>query len=151
MRKLSAILLLVLLSFNSAAERGNDSSLNSQKLRLALSVQNLDADKKIWPGETLSFGTNFQVTIENNEIDCHGSWQITAVGDANTGAPPSVTVATGGLALGPSAGTSSILLPILYAGVTPDGTNNWKISTFCNGAEKKQVAFEFFEFFVDET
>lgn len=133
---------------NETVESFSVKSLPS--LRLGITVQNLDLDQRIWPGETLSMGTNFQATIEGSGVDCVGDWLISAVGDSNVGAPPSVPVARGPMQLGPAAGTNSMTLPVLFAGVTADGTNNWKVSAYCNGAEKGQIAFESFEFFVDQ-
>jgi hypothetical protein len=40
---------------------------------------------------------------------------------------------------------------VLFAGVTPDGTNNWKLSAYCNGAEKNQVAIDWTSHSSDDT
>jgi hypothetical protein len=116
-------------------------------LTVAITVQDVTTGKPISNGETLNALDNFQVTVTTNDTDCVGQFVVTALGAP--GAPPSVLVQAVPYIIGPNSGSESATGGILTAGVLPTGFNDWKISTTCNGAVRRQFAASHFEFFVN--
>jgi hypothetical protein len=115
-------------------------------LRTVISVQDLTTGQPIRHGETIHSVDTIQVTVTTIGIDCAGEIAITALG--TTGAPPEVGVVSSPFTIGPATSNSFSLSPF-YVGVLANGTNDWKISTSCNGATRGQFYFERFEFFVN--
>jgi hypothetical protein len=109
-------------------------------------------DQPVKFGETIPNQTpTITITVTSN-FDCAGQVTLTALGAP--GFAPVVGIATspevfflGGPDLPPpyDNGNSVTTLPGTL-GVLPNGTNSFKISASCNGAEPRQFAFAEFEF-----
>lgn len=119
-----------------------------QHPRINIKVTNLDTGMPIKKKDTLFAVTPFQVTVINYEADCAGQFIVTALGDTNIGAPPSVIVQAQTFIIGPSVDSNSASGAPLMANFGPDGYNDWKITASCNGVEPFQRSFDSFEFFV---
>jgi hypothetical protein len=117
-----------------------------EPLKTTISIQDLTTGKPITNHETIHAVDTIQVTVTTNGVNCAGQIAITALG--TTGAPPEVGVVSAPFTIGPATSDSFTLSPF-YVGVLPNGTNDWKISTSCNGAVRGQFYFEAFEFYVN--
>ena len=118
---------------------------NAARPVLQISVSDLTTGQPVARQQTVTAGDAFQVTVSTGGTDCAGQLVVTALGAS--GAPPSVLVQVLPYIVGPSVGSNSATGGTLTAGVLPNGTNDWKISTSCNGADTNQFAFSRFEFF----
>lgn len=112
---------------------------------IRISVANLDSGESIRDHSTVMAGTDFQVTVATNEVDCAGQFVVTARGAP--GAPPSMLVQFAPFIVGPSSSANAVTTAPLDAGVLPSGVNDFKISATCNAAEAAHFASATFEFF----
>jgi len=118
---------------------------NAVRPVLTISVSDLTTGQPIARQQIVTAGDAFQVTVSTGGTDCAGQLVVTALGAS--GAPPSALVQVLPYIVGSSVGSNSATGGTLTAGVLPNGTNDWKISTSCNGADTNQFAFSRFEFF----
>jgi len=115
---------------------------------LTITVSDLTTGQPIARRQTVMAGDAFQVTVSTDGSDCAGQFVVTALGAP--GAPPSALVQSLPYIVGTSVGSNSVTGSTLTAGVLANGTNDWKISTSCNGAGTHEFAFGTFEFFAKE-
>ena len=137
-------------------DRGGFELLNQLAISVtACSPSPCTPDQPVEFGETIRNQTpTITITVTSN-FDCAGQATLTALGAP--GFAPVVGIATspevfflGGPDLPPpyNNGNSVTTLPVTL-GVLPNGTNSFKISASCNGAEPRQFAFAAFEFSTD--
>src|SRR5262249_54338694 len=115
--------------------------------KVQITVADLTSQLPIRSGDTLTSSDTFQVTVTTqNGVDCAGQFIVTARGDS--GSPPSVFGQNVPFIIGPAVGSNAASGDPLTASVLSDGTNDWKISTSCNGAMPTSFGTDSFEFFV---
>jgi hypothetical protein len=132
---------LVVATFQSVPHTGAKAEAVHPKI--TIDVRDFNTGEPIRRGETLTEITDFQVTITTAGVDCAGQFVVTALGAP--GVPPSVVVQAVAFVIGPAVGSNSLSGSPLDSGLQ----NDWKITASCNGAERLQRDFDFFEFFAE--
>src|SRR5262245_11356436 len=112
--------------------------ISSPQPVIRIAVVNLDAGRMVRDHETIPAGTDVQVTVTTNGVDCAGQFVVTALGAP--GAPPATLVQVVPFVLGPGVGSNAVTGSPLDAGVVPTGRNDFKVSATCNGAERDHFA-----------
>lgn len=156
--KFPAMALLAALMMQGAAfsaEHGHDTDHSPQKpghhqtpLKIKISVVNTATQAPIAKGAKFDASTPFQVTVTTNGVDCAGQFVVTALGDTSAGAPPAFVVQSMPFVIGAASGSNTVTGTPVSSTVTPDNSNDVKISATCNGAEPSQYSSAFEEFFV---
>lgn len=121
---------------------------NSPKLKLKITVTNLDTGQVIGQRATINNNTPIQVSVKTNGINCAGAFVLSARGDTSTGAPPVVIYQSVPIIIGPAIGDNTATGETHIATDWEGGFQNYKVSAVCNGFRTKQFDSDFFEFFV---
>jgi hypothetical protein len=116
-------------------------------LLISLQVTDLTTGKAIKPGQTVTAGDQFQVTVTTDGVNCAGQFVVTATGAP--GAPPAALVQVVPYIIGPFGGNNSASGGVLTANGLDGGKNDWKVSTSCNGASPAQFGANATEFFAE--
>lgn len=129
-----------------AAVQVTAQSVNSPQPVIRIAIANLDAGGLVRNDETIPAGTDVQITVTTNGVDCAGHLVVTALGAP--GAPPATLVQTVPFILGPAVGNNAVTGSPLDAGVLPTGRNDFKVSATCNGAGHDHFSVAESEFLV---
>lgn len=136
------VMVILLAGAKSFASEGNHAASSSPAI--TITVMDVTTGQQISPGETITAGDQFQVTVTvTNNIDCAGQFVVTAVG---AGALPEVLVQVVPFIIGPASGSDTVTGGILTSNGTPGHPNHWKISASCDGTAPNAFGFARFQF-----